>query len=322
MTSGTSVQSTIGGALRWTTDLYATLTEAVHEAFLPDDPDQFRLSPPVVADDVVHVRSPFGLHGLDADTGEARWRLWTGDHDLVGWRRPVLAGDGLYFVGGSPDDAELAVRFAGGAGRSQHAVIPGVSTFCPPPALRGSRLYAGPGGDRLGTVFSTPGVGETDIDVDRWTFLGHSTSAPGGRYSTAPAVGPDRAYVGDVVRTRERLLATVYALDPANGTIAWEHPVDLTVARQFDPPIEPLLAEPALVDGTLYVGLAPVVNSSPADPKYDPDEAGVLALSAETGERRWFQRLGFLPSSLAAAEGVVVAGHRENVAVITDGTTH
>jgi outer membrane protein assembly factor BamB len=163
-------------------------------------------------------------------------------------------------------------------------------------------------------------VGETDIDVDRWTFLGHSTSAPDGRHSTVPAVGPDRVYVGDVVRTSERLLASVFALDPASGTVAWEYPVDLTVVRQFDPPLEPLLSAPVLVDGTLYVGLAPVVDSSPADPKYDPAEAGVLALAAETGDRQWFQRLGFLPSSLAAVDGAVVAGGRTSIAVVRDGT--
>jgi outer membrane protein assembly factor BamB len=317
-TVGTGVRSLDGGEVRWTTDVYATLADAVHGAFLPDDPEDFGLSPPVVADGVVHVRSPFGLHGLDADTGAARWRLWTGDRDLVGWRRPVLSGEGVYFVGGSPDDPATAVRLA--TAENQHAVVAGVDDFCPPPALGGQRLYAGPGDDRLGTLFSVPRAGVLDADVDRWTFLGHSTSAPGGRYSTAPAVGPDRAYVGDVVRTPERLLASVSALDPASGTVAWEHPVDLTVARQFDPPLEPLLSAPVAVDGTLYVGLAPVVDSSPADPGYDPDAAGVLALSTDTGERRWFQRLGFLPDSLAAADGALVAGHREHVAFLVDGS--
>lgn len=317
-TNDTSVQSFDGGDVRWSTDVYAHLVDAVHEAFLPT-PDRFGLSPPVVAGGVVYLRSPFGLHGLDAATGNPRWRLWTGDRELVGWRRPVLAGEGVYFVGGSPDESETAVRFAGGEGRSQHAVVPGVSRFCPPPALSEQRLYAGPGGDRLGTLFSTPRVRELDLDVDRWTFLGHSTSAPGGRHSTVPAVGLDRVYVGDVVRTRERLLASVFALDPANGTVAWEHPVDLTVVRQFDPPLEPLLSAPVLVDGTLYVGLAPVVDSSPTDPKYDPDAAGILALSAVTGERQWFQRLGFLPSSLAAVDGAVVAGGRGSVAIVRDG---
>jgi hypothetical protein len=64
-----------------------------------------------------------------------------------------------------------------------------------------------------------------------------------------------------------------------------------------------LLSTSLVVDGTLYVGVAPVVDSSPTGPEYIAAEAGILALSTETGERRWFQRLGFRPTTLAAVDG-------------------
>lgn len=305
------------GVAAWSTDLYATLSDAVHEAFLPDEPAQFSLSPPVVADGVVYVRSSFGLHGLDGRSGEALWRLWTDGGHYTGWRRPVLGSNGVYYVGQVAHDSHTAsVQYATPDG--SFSIVDGVDEFCPPPSLDESHLYVGPGRDRLGSLFSYPRVGTGGFDPGPWTFLGHHTSAPRGRETTGPAVGPDHAYVGDVVRRSDGLLASVYALDPANGTVAWEHRVDVETTRDFDPALEPLLSEPTVADGTLYVGLAPVVDSSPTSPEYVEEEAGVLALSTETGDRQWFQPLGFLPSSLGVADGVLVAGGRENVAVVVD----
>lgn len=321
------VYATGGGVVRafdrsgepvWTHDLYTTLTETVHDAFLPDDRETFRVSTPIVDAGQAYVRSSFGFHGLDATTGSTRWRLWTDDHDRVGWRRPVLGSNGVYHVGS--DESGVGVQYA--TLYDQLTVIEGVGEFGPPPALGPRHVLVEPGhtwsADRPGTLFAAPRVRNTDVDADRWTFLGHGTSAPRGRHKTVPAVGPDRVYVGDVIRTDEDLFATVYALDPANGLPVWEHAVDLTIDRRFDPPLESLLTVPTLVDGTLYVGFAPVVDSSPTEPEYVPEAAGVLALSAGTGDRRWFQRLGFPPTSLGVADGVVVAGGRESAAIVVD----
>jgi outer membrane protein assembly factor BamB len=304
----------------WTHDLYATLSERVHGSFLPAARDRFRVSSPVVAGGVVHLTSSYGLHGLDADSGAELWRLWIEDAPRIA-RRPTVAPEGVYFVG--PDDGGDAsvgsvfedepIRLAGG-----------IDEFCPPVAVGAAHAFAGPStrrqGGTPGTLLATPRVTPEGgfADADQWWFVGHHTSAPWGRRVTRPAVGPDRVYVGDTVDVPDGLRAAIYAVEPAIGTTAWSHRIDVQNATpQFEPGLQPVVSAVAATADVVYAGVGPTVDASPTDPHLVGDEAGVLALDAETGERLWFVKTGFVPDDLAVVDAHVVAWDRDrNLAVL------
>ncbi|WP_192918627.1 outer membrane protein assembly factor BamB family protein [Salinigranum salinum] len=319
--SGTGRVRRVGpdGQLGWTHDLYTTLTERVHGSFLPARRDRFRVSSPVVADGVAHVTSSYGLHGLDADSGAELWRLWVEDASRIA-RRPTVAPESVYFVGPGDDGASVGNVFEDEPIR----LAEGLDEFCPPVAVGVDHAFGGPAARRQGgtpgTLLATPRITPEGgfTDADQWWFVGHHTSAPRGRRVTRPAVGPDRVYVGDTVDVPDGLRAAIYAVEPVTGTTAWTHRVAVENATpQFEPELQPVVSAVAATADVVYAGVGPTVDASPTDPHLVGDEAGVLALDAETGERLWFERIGFLPDDLAVVDAHVVAWDRDrNLAVL------
>lgn len=302
----------------WTVDLYTLLGEAVHASFLPDERDRFYLSTPVVASETVLLTSPFGLHGLSAETGAERWRLWV-DDALRYPRRPSVAPEGLYFVGRGDDGATVSAVFDDEPVRLSGRL----DSFCPPLAVGTDHVFGGPAsrdssGTR-GTLYAAPRVRpDQRANADEWWFVGNHTSAPRGRKTTPPVVGPDHVFVADTVDIPDGIRATIYAIDPVGGTAVWSHRIDVENATpEFEPELQPVVAALAGTPDVLYAGVAPVVDASPTDPHVVDGEAGILALDAETGDPLWFQRVGFLPEEVAAVDAHVVASDRyRNLAVV------
>jgi outer membrane protein assembly factor BamB len=301
-------------ATRWTVDLYGRLREVVHPAFLPDDRERFHASTPVVGRGRVHVASSFGLHTFDVGDGTERGRVWAGDAGEVRLGRPVLGDDWVALTSVVGEERVFQIRDGGDVLR----LTDDADTFLTAPAFADGRLVVAHAGQTFAeTPFTLRAVDAAgDPDVHSWTFLGHGTSAPGGRANTVPAVGTDRVYVGDTILTADGLVSTLYALDPRDGIAAWSVPLPVENVSPNDPRVTRTVTAPTLSADSLYVGVATEVDG--LEDRVVPESAGVLAVDPTTGDRQWSLRLGFLPEGLTVAGGALVAWDRDGrVAVVS-----
>lgn len=157
-------------------------------------------------------------------------------------------------------------------------VVKGMSS----PAVFDGTLLVGGSDGRAYRVNATDGA-------ERWnaTLLGQ-TGFSG--ITSSPKVDFDRVYVGTFNESGGP--GEVVALWTSNGTVAWRH---ATGSVHF--------SSPAVVDGTVYVGVMGRYNTTTQitfDPPY-----GVLALDAQTGAERWF-----FPTGGSVAASPLVDGPR------------
>lgn len=180
---------------------------------------------------------------------------------LVGSRRVSPIGDGSMFHGGPARTGEMT-----GPGPIQVAALAWTARLDGPlangmPALAGGRLYVA---DRQGnvSVFDAP------------------TGAPGWtRHLPKPASSPAFSNGLLVVGAGDG----VYGLDAASGASRWRLPTD-----------QPVESSPAIVAGTVYIGL--------------PD-GSVVALALDSGSVRWRTAIGgSITRAPAVADGLVFAG--------------
>ncbi len=167
----------------------------------------------------------------------------------------ILTMDGLFALN----------VFDGGAVWS-NASLKGLST----PAVFDGRLLFGGSDGRIHAVSATNGR-------EAWNV----TLAPNPVFSgitSSPKLLFDTAYVGTFNETGGP--GEVVALWATNGTIRWRAPVPASVSY----------SSPAVVNGTVYVGLMGLYNTTTTvtfGPPY-----GVMALDAATGSERWFVPTG------------------------------
>lgn len=142
--------------------------------------------------------------------------------------------------------------------------------------------------------------------TERWnaTILGQ-TGFSG--ITSSPKVYFDWAYVGTFNESGGP--GEVAALWVSNGTIAWRHP---TQSVHF--------SSPAVVDGTVYIGIVGRYNTTTQitfDPPY-----GLLALDARTGAERWsFPTGGSVAASPLVDESLVFVPAKDGVVYAIDRDT-
>jgi len=141
----------------------------------------------------------------------------------------------------------------------------------------------------------------------RWKFATH------GRVSSSPAVAAGRVYVGSFD-------GTFYALDAANGTLAWEFATEgerrfsarhlhgaEPAAEVMPDPFDVFLSSPALADGVVYFGSG---------------DGNVYALDAASGALRWkFHTSNVVHASPAIAAGTLYAGSWDGYFYALDAAT-
>ena len=243
------------------------------------DPETFAQLYPVPTPDhlypAIQFRGDASNWGLAQGGGPASFGLaW--DHDLgvkeiaaspaVAYGRVyVLTQDGLWALNESSGD----VVWSNSAWR-------GLSS---PAIWNGTVLFGGKDGSvhevnatNLRGIWSTPLV---------------STPTVSG-ITSSPKVVFDTVYLGTFNETGGP--ADIVALWATNGTVRWRHP---TESVDF--------SSPAVVNGTLYVGIMGRYNTT-TSVTFDPP-FGLLALDATTGEERWFA-----PTNGSVAASPVVAG--------------
>ena len=126
--------------------------------------------------------------------------------------------------------------------------------------------------------------------------------------TSSPKLLFDTAYVGTFNETGGT--GEVVALWATNGTLRWRHAAPASIS----------FSSPAIVDGTLYVGVIGLYNTT-TQVTYDPPY-GVLALDAATGAQAWFHAT---PASVAASPLVhgpeVIVPAKDGIVYALNATT-
>lgn len=227
------------------------------------------LCPPTVVDGTVYVGSAKNaIHAFDAATGELQWEYETTSYvetaptvvtdttagaDTVAESDTVYTADADGVVYALSTGGELRWRFETNTNLHSRTVALSedtliVATAGTMPAVASGETDA----SRAGTVVGL----DAATGESRWTYTGPSD------WFTGPAVGSDRAYVGNHD-------GTLVALDPTDGTELWTWQAPGENAG--------LLAPPTVSNGTVYLGVHGLGH--------------LIALDAEGGQQRWATEL-------------------------------
>ena len=216
-------------------------------------------SSPVVSGGRLYVGSTDGrLYALDAGTGALQWRADVGSPVSSS---PAVAGGKVLFA--SRDGVLHAIDADTGAPRWRFTSGPdapwdwgfeGWDVYVSSPVVQDTVVVFG-GVD--GTIYA---LGLSD-GAERWR---HET---GGRIRSTPAIADNTVFVGSTD-------GVVYALDVADGSEVWRHATEGTTLASGDFGFDrkSIIATPAVVDGTVYVGSR---------------DGHMYALDQRTGSRRW-----------------------------------
>jgi outer membrane protein assembly factor BamB len=160
---------------------------------------------PAVANNTVYIGSwDSNLYAIDADTGQEKWSLKTGEdsviHNQVGFQASPAVVDGIVYVG-CRDAHVYAVDAA--TGRKKWDYPTSKSWVISTPAVRDGLVYAG--------TSDSSRFMALDAKTGRLRF---NFDAKGYMFSSAALAG-DLAYVGDHN-------GKLYAINTRTGKLAWE----------------------------------------------------------------------------------------------------
>jgi len=258
---------------------------------------------PAVTADSVYLSGSNGLHALDRETGEPRWRT----RSVRTFDSSVTVANGTMYVGGRYDEL--------------HAIDPS----------DGSELWSAPVADMVnasptvvdGTVYvqaaGTVSAFAAASGTERWRFDVERT------YYSSPTVVDGTLFVG--ATDSDTFDGGVYALDPDTGEQQWALETGNAVA-----------SSPTVREGTVYVGChdsmlyALSADSGAIEWVFEtggaifssPTVAGetvfvgsrdyqVYAVDATTGELRWRYRTdNRVASSPTVVDGTLFVGSNDN----------
>ncbi len=172
---------------------------------------------------------------------------------------PAVGYDRVYVL---TLDGLFALRLTSGAVLWSKASLHGLST---PALFDGDLLFGGTDG-RLHAVDAASGTEVWNVTLIANPVFSGVTSSP--------KILFDTGYIGTFNESGG--VGAVVAFWATNGTIRWRVPAPASVS----------FSSPALVNGTVYVGVIGKYNTT-TQVTYDPPY-GVLALDAATGAQRWF----------------------------------
>ncbi|MFP8956144.1 PQQ-binding-like beta-propeller repeat protein [Natrialbaceae archaeon A-CW3] len=250
---------------------------------------------PVIRNDKLFANAGGAIVALERDTGDIEWDTLQYDFSPVG--SPTIFSGSLYT---NSDDGDLiSIDIGEGEVLSKHN-IEGRGTMTT--AISEGVLYA---------VGVPHFVYTVDLDTNERLW---ETEMKGS--TTGLAIGENYIYAG--VQGSESILA----LDPINGDIAWEVPVDSMVYSSI-----------SYHSGTLFAGTESGVvcidtmeesiqwqvpyggyrgNISLMDDiLFSGSQSGIHALHRNDGEEKWNHKIGYVPGEISFSDDVLVAGTRE-----------
>lgn len=280
--------------------------DALTGSLLWSAPASSGISSPAVAGALVYVGAGDGkLNALDAQSGKVMWSFPTGGAIVSS---PAVSGRTVFF--GSNDGKLYALD--ANSGDFKWAYSTGGSIDRSSPAVSSDLVYVGSSDGKVHAVDASTG----DL---RWTVDTGNTT-----HRSSPSVAGGKVFIGSYSRS-------IYALDGQTGEIRWTYSTDGAIdsspavanglvyvgsydgklyaldsvngAMRWGYSIGSVASAPAVAGGLVYVGSS-----------QEGAQAGtaVLALDAQTGERKWSYLIagpancGFAPP--AVANGILYAG--------------
>ncbi len=267
-------------------------------------------SSPIIVNGVLYVGSDYGVHAIDAATGNEIWRTQTnGFINSV----PVVA-DGTLYIGGD-DNRFYSIDITNGTikwiyknatdGFLSSAVVIGnlvyvgskdgalyafnVNTGEPSwTALSGKNIDSSPAfsdgtiyvGNDNGIIFAYDAAG----GKEKWRYYTNT-----GEIKSSPAVANGILFVGSNN-------GNIYALTADKGDLKWKYSTGNNVE-----------SSPSVKDGTVFVG---------------SKDFNLYAIDVATGTKKWsFGAAGYVDSSPAIANDVVYFGSKNNLMYAVDANT-
>jgi outer membrane protein assembly factor BamB len=210
---------------------------------------------------VLEFRGDAANSGRSPSTAPDQFRvLWNRDLHLQEVPASPAVGYGRVYV--LTLDGLFALDLTSGTLLWSNTSLRGLST---PALFDGDLLFGGSDG-RLHAVDAATGTEAWNVTLIANPLFSGVTSSP--------KVLFDTAYVGTFNESGG--VGEVVALWATNGTIQWRAPAPASVS----------FSSPAIVNGTVYVGVIGKYNTT-TQVTYDPPY-GVLALDASSGAQRWF----------------------------------
>lgn len=209
------------------------------------------------------------MHGIDATTGERRWR--TEEVRIPASSSPIVV-DGMAYVGAA--DTLYAIETATGEVQWSYD---GVDPASASPTVVDGTVFM-PGRDAVHAVTAETGDRAWRTSVDRL----QSFSGQVARVSVpSPSVVDGQVILSTLTREADADQSVLHALSAETGAPEWSFsnpvPEAQSLAQQRRPPT--VASSPTVFDGTAYVAYR--------GPATDAETSGLYAVDTRTGEQSW-----------------------------------